>query len=331
MPIPEEKAKDIVNVAAQIARAQNAEPEATLLENCSASLVFGGEDFDVSLYTLTLEVPIRTYANIEQYRDGLEQSVRERIRPIVRRYPDSRISEVIITPELSPASRPPAVPPKEGEEAEDTRSFWKTGFFRLFISHTSPNKISAHNLKAALPKYRIAAFVAHDDIDPTKEWQLEIERALRTADSLAAIITPDFIESRWCDQEVGFAFGRGKLVVPLCKESVPHGFLRKYQGFQARGLSAPDVAEQLFQILLEHPLTAERMADALVENMASAWSFQAARDAMPLLERVPKVTQTQTAKLLQSITDNDQVGRAINIPERIRAFVSRVGQRERVG
>ncbi len=237
MPIPEEKAKDIVNVAAQIARAQNAEPEATLLENCSASLVFGGEDFDVSLYTLTLEVPIRTYANIEQYRDGLEQSVRERIRPIVRRYPDSRISEVIITPELSPASRPPAVPPKEGEEAEDTRSFWKTGFFRLFISHTSPNKISAHNLKAALPKYRIAAFVAHDDIDPTKEWQLEIERALRTADSLAAIITPDFIESRWCDQEVGFAFGRGKLVVPLCKESVPHGFLGKYQGFQARGPS----------------------------------------------------------------------------------------------
>lgn len=70
MPIPEDKAKDIVNVAAQIARAQGGEPEATVLGNCIASLIFDGEDYDVSLYTLTLEVPVQTYANIEQYREG---------------------------------------------------------------------------------------------------------------------------------------------------------------------------------------------------------------------------------------------------------------------
>jgi TIR domain-containing protein len=325
MPIPEEKAKDIVNVAAQIARAQGGEPEATVLGNCIASLIFDGEDYDVSLYTLTLEIPIQTYANIEQYREGLEQSIRERIRPIARRYPDSRITQVIITPELSPEAHSPAKPEEQPQQPEDAPSFWKTGFFRLFISHTHPNKLSAHNLKTAVGKYGIAAFVAHDDIEPTKEWQLEIERALRTADALAAIITPDFVDSRWCDQEVGFAFGRGKLVIPLCKETVPHGFLGKYQGFPAKGLQAPEVAEQLFQILLNHSLTSGRMADALVENMAQAGSFQAARDAMPLLERLPKLTPTQVARLMQSVTDNDQVAKAIRVPERIRALISRVG------
>jgi nucleoside 2-deoxyribosyltransferase len=272
---------------------------------------------------LTLEIPISTYVEIEQHREGLEESIQERIRPIIRRYRDTWISEVIITPELSPAARPPTPSLVNDREGEEAPSFWQTGFFRLFISHTHPNKLSAHNLKTSVGKYGIAAFVAHDDIEPTKEWQLEIERALRTADALAAIITPDFVDSRWCDQEVGFAFGRGKLVIPLCKEAVPHGFLGKYQGFLAKGLQAAEVAEQLFQILLNHPLAAGRMADALVENMAQASSFQAARDAMPLLERLPKLTPTQVAKLMQSITDNDQAANAIRVPERIRALVSR--------
>jgi hypothetical protein len=142
---------------------------------------------------------------------------------------------------------------------------------------------------------------------------------------MAAIISPDFIESHWCDQEVGFAFGRGKLVVPLCKESVPHGFLGKYQGFQAKGLEPGDVAERIFQILLAHELTADRLADALVDNVALANNFKSAKGAMTLLERVPHLTQTRVARLVQSITDNKQVGDSIGVPERIRALVARLG------
>ena len=327
LPTFEERAGDIVRVAAEIARAQRVEQEAAVLEKASASLIYSGvTNDDQSIYTLTLEIPIGTYVEIEKYREGLEQSIGERIRSITRRYPDTWIREVIITPELSPATRSLAFSAEQDQHVEEAPSFWKTGFFRLFITHTHPNKTSAHNLKTAVGKYGIAAFVAHDDIEPTKEWQLEIERALRTADALAAIITPDFVDSRWCDQEVGFAFGRGKLVVPLCKETIPHGFLGKYQGFPAKGLQAPEVAEQLFQILLNHSLTSSRMADALVENMAQAGSFQTARDAMPLLERLPKLTATQVARLVQSVTENSQVAGAIRVPERIRALVSRVGK-----
>lgn len=326
MPSFEESAKDIVWAAAQIARAQKEEQEATVLEKSSASLIHNGTDANgTSIYTLTLEVPIETYVAMEQYREDLEQRIRERIRPLIRRFPDTWISEVIITPELAATSIPVGPTPEHEQESEEAPSFWVTGFFRLFISHTHDNKTSAHNLKVALGKYPIAAFVAHDDIEPTKEWQLEIERALRTADAMAAIITPDFIGSRWCDQEVGFAFGRGKLVVPLCKESVPHGFLGKYQGFQAKGLQAPDVAEKLFQMLLEHPLTSERMADALVENIATSRSFKTSREAMPLLQRVPKLTKTQVARLVQSITENDQVANVTGMPDRIRHLVSRIG------
>jgi hypothetical protein len=66
------------------------------------------------------------------------------------------------------------------------------------------------------------------------------------------------------------------------------------------------------------------MGDALVERMVNSWSFQCSRETMPLLEKLPMLTQTQVARLVQSITENDQIAKAINVPERIRALVSRL-------
>ena len=52
--------------------------------------------------------------------------------------------------------------------------FWVPGYFRLFISHLSPFKGTAAQLQTALLDFGITAFVAHKDIEPTKEWQDEI-------------------------------------------------------------------------------------------------------------------------------------------------------------
>ncbi len=326
----EDKAKSLVATAAQIARARNAEPIATVLEESSASLIQSGSDPEgpTVYYTLMLEVPIRTYAAIEENREGLEQAIRERLRPIVRPYADSWISEVIISPKIADESRLTTPPQEQGDASEEVPSFWQTGFFRLFISHTSANKVAAHNLASFLKKYQIVSFVAHDDIEPTKEWQTEIERALRTTDALAAIVTPDFLGSKWCDQEVGFAFGRGKLVIPLRTGADPHGFLSKYQGLPAKGLEVRDVAEKLADILIGHNLTAQRMADALVEQLATSNTYEDSKAAMTLLERLPHLSGLQVAKLVESIQANDQIRDAFGVPARIRNLVARIGKTE---
>ena len=74
----------------------------------------------------------------------------------------------------------------------------------------------------------IHCFVAHIDIEPTREWQDEIESALETCDALAAYLTPDFVISRWCDQEVGFCVGRALPILPIRMGVDPHGFIAKY-------------------------------------------------------------------------------------------------------
>src|SRR5713226_5365557 len=103
----EDKAKSLVATAAQIARAQNAEPMATVLEESSASLIQSGSDPEGPsvYYTLMLEIPIRTYAAIEENREGFEHAIRERLRPIIRPHTDNWISEVIISPTLAEESR----------------------------------------------------------------------------------------------------------------------------------------------------------------------------------------------------------------------------------
>jgi hypothetical protein len=100
------------------------------------------------------------------------------------------------------------------DPAEEERA-WRAGSFRLFISHPSQEKERAGKLSHYLAPFGIEAFVAHNDVEPTEEWQDEIEKALLSCQALCAILTPDFVNSRWCDQEVGMVVAQRKLIIPL--------------------------------------------------------------------------------------------------------------------
>ena len=87
--------------------------------------------------------------------------------------------------------------------------------FKLFISHVSKDKLRAARLKDACAVFGIAGFVAHEEIEPTKSWQDEIFRGLRTMDALVAVLSEGFKGSVFCQQEVGFALGRGTKIVTI--------------------------------------------------------------------------------------------------------------------
>jgi len=273
-----------------------------------------------------LEVPIPTYAAIDDQREELEQSIRRRVSQLIRTEIGNSISEVVISPILSDESRPVGPVPSADIPPEEIPSFWQPGFFRLFITHVSTKKVEAHRLKESLAAFQIAAFVAHDDIEPTREWQAEIERALRTMDALAAIISPDFLSSRWCDQEVGIAIGRGKLVIPLRLGADPHGFMGKFQGMQVDGVDVPAVAVRLAEILTQNPLSASRMAEALVDRLVSSRSWEASKRTMSLLEMVPRLNASQVTRLVRAVEENSQVHFAFGVPVRIQSLVARIGE-----
>jgi len=323
-----DRAANITATAALIAKLKGAWREATVLENARASMIETGYDNwneGTSFFTLMLEVPIPTYAAIDNDRDELEQSILHRVQMIARGEIGNRITEIVISPILADAERPVEPAPVDNRASEDIPSFWRPGFFRLFLSHVAKNKASAHGLKMALAPFQIATFVAHDDIEPTAEWQAEIERALRTMDALCAIVDPGFRESRWCDQEVGIAMGRGKLVVPLCAGADPHGFLGKYQGIPAVEVKPAALAERIVETLSQNVLSAPRMSESLVDRLEAAGSWESAKRTISLLERVPRLNASQIARLVKACEENSEVRDAFGVPERIKALVVRLG------
>ena len=57
---------------------------------------------------------------------------------------------------------------------------WKPLFFRLFLSHSSRQAVQVSKLKKELLSHGIDGFVAHEDIEPTKEWQATIDAGAST-------------------------------------------------------------------------------------------------------------------------------------------------------
>ena len=72
----------------------------------------------------------------------------------------------------------------------DAAGPWQGEHFRLFVSHTSAHREFAGGLRRSLLALAVDCFVAHDQIEPTREWQDEIETALNTCDALVAVFTP---------------------------------------------------------------------------------------------------------------------------------------------
>jgi len=151
-----------------------------------------------------VDAALDEFGAVEFVDDDHHKATLERLRTLS----DDRL--VALNSHVHPdESDPSAIPERSGEGP------WADDTFRLFISHTSANKVLAGHLRDTLARWRVDGFVAHTAIDPTEQWVDVIEHALRTCDALVALMSEDFSASRWCDQEVGVAYALGKLIVPL--------------------------------------------------------------------------------------------------------------------
>jgi hypothetical protein len=147
--------------------------------------------------------------------------------------------------------------------------YWLIDHFRVFISHVHTAKLQAGGLRQALQRYAISAFVAHEDIETSDEWQEEILRALMSMDAFVAILTSDFNSSKWTDQEVGIAVARNVLLIPINKGENPYGFLSKFQALPSKGLTAKDVAAEVFRTISTNQRTKGRIIESLTRTIST--------------------------------------------------------------
>jgi hypothetical protein len=186
----------------------------------------------------------------------------------------------------------------------------------------STSKQRAAALRQALAKFHISAFVAHETIDPGELWQREIEKALRTMDALAAILTPDFHGSNWTDQEIGWALGRDVYVLPIRKSKDPYGFIGEVQGIQGDSKSVPNVADEVFQALTRHPKTRERIHEVLVKMFEDSAAGHEAATNFKLIEKAGTLSRPLLWRLGEAADKNRYIA-AISVRVKRMAASSR--------
>lgn len=182
---------------------------------------------------------------------------------------------------------------------------WRNGYFRMFISHITSRKKQASNLKNALEEFGITSFVAHEDINPTKEWQKEIQKALNSMDCMSAMLYDGFHQSNWCDQEVGIALGRNVTVLPLLPDGDPYGFLGEFQGVKIKGMYPDALAKKIFNILCDNANTRSKYLSCLTNLLLSSSSKNDALKWLSLIEDISNLDMEFWKNIQSHVNNND--------------------------
>jgi hypothetical protein len=201
--------------------------------------------------------------------------------------------------------------------------FWRKGMFRLFVSHLAAHKVSAAKMQEAALEFGISCFVAHNDIEPTQEWQTQIETALATCDGVVALLHPEFHKSNWTDQELGFGMGRGVPVFAIRLGQDPYGFIGRFQAFNGNGKNAPAIAKELFDAFRKGKQTQKRMSEVLVGLFEESGSFAEAKERVGYLEEATTWDASHGSRVRAAVKNNSQVSGSWGVSDRVKALTKK--------
>lgn len=171
--------------------------------------------------------------------------------------------------------------------------------------------------------------MAHEDVHPTKEWQDEIENALSSMDAFVALMTSDFHNSLWTDQEVGFALGRGVPIVAVKLGKDPYGFIGKFQALSCAWDSVP---RELARLLVRQP----RMLESYISAVERCSSFDNGNALAHVLPNIQQLSDKQVLRLINAFNSNGELrgsfgfngSKSRTYGEGLASFLSRISGRK---
>lgn len=180
------------------------------------------------------------------------------------------------------------------------------GRLAIFLSHANQDAALVRETAAGLSTLGIHGFVATHDVTPAEEWLPQLEEELIRAQVLAAFLSPAFRESSWTDQEIGYALGQRHKIIPvqLTQVLLPHGFLQRYQSLAVMGMDGVQIAEAMFELLLENSDTQPYLRDNVIQRVMSERSETALWKWLDRAGRIRELTQEECEQLRRVIETN---------------------------
>lgn len=184
----------------------------------------------------------------------------------------------------------------------------------VFISYSSQDKLLAGLFKQSFEKYAgFSVFLAHEDIAPALEWQIKIIKKLKEAQVVIPLITDNYRNSEFTDQELGMAIALNKIVLPIKLSNInPYGFIKKIQALKCNrneGDITNSVTTIVFVLInnMEFNSCKENVIDSVIEAFAKSNLFKTTRIIIRMLEKIESFTSVQISNLTDAIKNNNQI------------------------
>ena len=305
--------KKIVATLISLFHHQSRDEIVNILSNSAATIEetdFDNWNDDRIYYSLYLETSVELFANIEAHLSKYEKEIGSKLQVVLRDTGNTILNRVVIRPAFIDSSKIDLPLPNN----KDIERIWGSYSLKIFISHQHMDKIHAKSLKHQLTKFKISAFVAHEDIEPTLPWQREIKSALNTMDVFVALLTRQYRDSKWTDQEIGFAVAKKVLIIHVRDGLDPYGFIGETQSLSIPIDSSENLALGIVNILLKNTSMHERMREALFVALENSNGHSIACKIMKKLESLDSViTKSEIQRIRKAAVDNSWVREAYTV------------------
>lgn len=176
---------------------------------------------------------------------------------------------------------------------------------RAFVSYSVERKHDGGAVKECLTKFGYECFLAHDDLRVSEEWKDRILQELGDSDVFVALLSREFMNSKWCGQELGYIVSRPDvLVIPLSLDgTMPYGFIGHLQGKQVHDGNLATVLEEV--LYRKRP---RQMIPTQIRRVASATSWRGAEALVqPLVAHFDLFTDEEVDAFARAAAGNSEV------------------------
>ena len=223
-----------------------------------------------------------------------------------------------------------AVPfsPRPNPRPEDVGLWGEGNRLRLFISHLAEDRAAAHLLSESLEPFGVSSFVAHDSIEPMKEWPKEIHNGLVTMEAMVVLLTDGLHKSVWVNQEIGFAHGRGiPIICVKASAQDPEGIIASIQALKSSPDNIASVAPELVRAVIKEIGQEERHKEFLIKAFVSSEYFLETMENLErLMQVVDKLNDVDLERIKEGYAQNDQLYNCVGIHNRDKGLIQYLGR-----
>jgi hypothetical protein len=187
----------------------------------------------------------------------------------------------------------------------------KTGNTTLlvFLSYSSKDQNLANRLKQKLQNdFGFRVFMATKDIKPTQKWRNAIKQELKDCQVFLALLTVNFRNSEWTDQETGMAIALGKVIFPLrVKKIQPHGFLEGYQYLRLKTSALDKSCNDILETTKSRLKIRENVQWSLISALNGSPDYLEANKRSERLPKYGPFDRKQVNGIFQGFLKNTQI------------------------